>query len=388
MEGKFFLKEESAPSGKFDLIILHLDDGRKLVYQDVRKFGGMGLYREENILQESALCHLGKEPFEWEDELFYAELAKRHAPIKEAIMDQTLISGIGNIYADESLFASFIHPRTPADSLNREEVSSLLGHARRIMQEAIDLGGSTIHSYHPSEGVNGAMQNELRAYGRKDAPCPRCAYPLRKSVVAGRGTTYCPVCQRNKTLPFLLLLTGPIHTGKSFAREYFGKKDYLPMDADEIVKDLYERKPVLEKAKQILGKSAVKKGKFNREAVRKIFVEKPKRKQEWERYLHPLVKKEIEKELKRIGPGKKVCLECQLPFQAKIDLLADAIVLITADPKSQRAYLEKEGRDADRLLALNASYPLRKAKEKASFLIENDGSLQDYARKLAELPLP
>ena len=388
MEGKFFLKEESAPYGKFDLIVLHLDDGKKLVYQDVRKFGGMGLYKEENILRDSALNHLGKEPFEWEDEAFYGELRKRHAPIKEVIMDQALISGIGNIYADESLFASHIHPRTPADSLNQNEVSSLLGNARRIMQEAIDLGGSTVHSYHPSEGVNGGMQNELIAYGRKDAPCPNCGFPFRKSVVGGRGTTYCPICQKNKAMPFLLLLTGPIHTGKSFARSYFVERGYLPMDADEIVKELYLGKTVLEKAKEILGKSALKRNRFDKEAVLKIFTKNPKKLQEWEAYIHPLVRKEIEKRLKKIGPDKKVCLECQLPFQSKIDLLADAILLIVAEKKSQEQRLLAEGRDARRLLSLNAKYPLATAKEKASFVINNDGTIEEFEAKLKELPLP
>ena len=224
MEGKFFYKEENAKIGKFDLIVLHLDDGHKLVYQDVRKFGGMGLYKQSSLLQESALSHLGKEPFEWKDEDFYEALQKVKLPIKEAIMDQSRISGIGNIYADESLFAAHIHPRTPADLLTLEEVSSLLENARRIMKEAIALGGSTVHSYQSEEGINGAMQNELLAYDHKNAPCPKCGYPFRKTVVGGRGTTYCPICQKSKARPFLLLLTGAIHTGKSTARSFFERK--------------------------------------------------------------------------------------------------------------------------------------------------------------------
>ena len=386
MEGKFFLKEENAPYGKFDLIALHLDNGKKLIYQDVRKFGGMGLYREKDLLKESALSHLGKEPFEWDEKEFARAMKGKKGPIKEVIMDQSFVAGIGNIYADESLFASRIHPRTPADSLSEEEATSLLFNARRIMQEAIDLGGSTIHSFHPFEGVNGAMQNKLLAYGNKDNPCPRCGYPLKKTTVGGRGTTYCPICQRNKAMPFVLLLTGPIHSGKSLARAFFQGQGYQALDADQIVKLLYQKKEIIQKAKQVLGKNALSRNKINGKAVLGIFLKSPKKKKEWEQYIHPLVKKEIEKALKQIGPNQKVCLECQLPFESKIDLLADMIVLVTADPKNRKARLLEEGRDADQLLSLNQDYPLSLAKRKADFILENDGTIEDFTKKLGNYP--
>ncbi len=132
----------------------------------------------------------------------------------------------------------------------------------------------------------------------------------------------------------------------------------------------------------------MRKNAFQSKAALQIFLSSPEKKKAWEHFIHPLVGKKIQAALKQIGPNKKVCLECQLPFEAKIDLQADAILWISAPLQNQKERLLSEGRDGEHLLKLNASYPERLARAKATFHIENSGSLEEFLKQLEALPLP
>lgn len=197
MEGKFFVEEENEPRKKHDLVVFHLSEGEKLVYNDTRRFGRMGLYSQEE-LKTSPISKLGKEPFDFSEEEFSRLLKGKRKPIKEVLLDQSAIAGIGNIYADESLFRSHINPFRLASSLSESESGDLLRGIVYILREAIALGGSTIRTYHPKEGVSGSMQNNLKVYNKAHTPCPNCHFPLKKEKLGGRGTTYCPHCQKKE----------------------------------------------------------------------------------------------------------------------------------------------------------------------------------------------
>ncbi len=197
MEGKYFIYETEVPYGKHDHVVFVLSDGRRLVYNDVRKFGRMNL--TEKRRQYRKFRDLGPEPF-WDS--FNADycrsyLSGRRMPIKEALLDQRFVAGIGNIYADEILFACHIHPKTPCDQLDEKQISDLIRQSRKILKRAIRAGGTTIRSYTSSLGVTGRFQMYLRAHDQK--VCPLCGKKIVKIRVGSRGTYFCENCQKEKT---------------------------------------------------------------------------------------------------------------------------------------------------------------------------------------------
>jgi len=194
MEGKYFIYDGEVPENRHNHVIFLLDDGRSLVYNDVRKFGRMYLIEKKRDYRH--FRDLGPEPF-WDSfSVSYCRkyLKQRKAPIKEVLLDQSFVAGIGNIYADEILFLSRIHPLRKADSLSEEEICRIIRNTRRILRKAIRAGGTTIRSYTSSLGVTGLFQLSLKAHGRDS--CPVCGAPITKIRVAGRGTYFCENCQK------------------------------------------------------------------------------------------------------------------------------------------------------------------------------------------------
>lgn len=196
MEGKYFVLDKDEPVKKHDHIIFYLDDGRKLVYNDVRKFGRMEIVNKDDKYDD--FHGLGVEPF---DERFSAEyclkwLKNKNKPVKTVLLDQSFIAGIGNIYADEILSAIKVHPLTLAKDLKKKDCEKLVEETRRILSNAIKAGGTTIRSYTSSLGVTGLFQLSLNVHTLKE--CPVCKSEVKKIVVGGRGTYYCPKCQKKK----------------------------------------------------------------------------------------------------------------------------------------------------------------------------------------------
>ncbi len=202
MEGKFLLlPDEITLESLEEKIARHihahfwLSDGRILVYQDVRKFGRLALYpKQEDWDCLPSFVHVGKDvldPMLSAQELYQrGKKAKRN--IKAFLLDQSVLAGIGNIYADEILFASKISPQTLTKDLTFQDYQQLLNAARSILQAAIDDGGTTIRTFSYG-GHSGGYQNKLRIHDKKE--CPICHTPLKREVVAGRGTWACPKCQ-------------------------------------------------------------------------------------------------------------------------------------------------------------------------------------------------
>lgn len=198
MEGKYGLFPKEEPFDKHTHVIFHFTDDTELRYRDVRKFGTMHLYKKGEEFQRPPLVDLGPEPF---SEGFTADylgsvLKKTSRKIKPALLDQKLFVGLGNIYVDESLFRSRIHPERIASSLDENEIAALHKEIVATLSEAVEKGGSTIRSYVNSQGQIGMFQLELFAYGRKGEACKICGTPLEKTTVGGRGTHFCPNCQK------------------------------------------------------------------------------------------------------------------------------------------------------------------------------------------------
>ncbi|WP_339201764.1 DNA-formamidopyrimidine glycosylase [Paenibacillus sp. FSL P2-0322] len=197
MEGRYGLYSQHDPVEKHTHVIFHFKDGTELRYQDVRQFGTMHLFPAGQDLLEKPLNKLGLEPM---DEAFTPEMLRvavgtRSTSIKAALLNQSYVVGIGNIYVDESLFKAGIHPAQPAKSLTDSQFHVLHEAIVSTLGASIQVGGSSIKSFVNGQGKTGDFQHQLQIYGRNAKPCINCGTLIEKSVVAGRGTHHCPVCQ-------------------------------------------------------------------------------------------------------------------------------------------------------------------------------------------------
>ncbi|MGQ3478994.1 DNA-formamidopyrimidine glycosylase [Paenibacillus sp. TY11] len=197
MEGRYGLYSQHDPVEKHTHVIFHFKDGTELRYQDVRQFGTMHLFPAGQDLLEKPLNKLGLEPMDeaFTPEMLRAAVGTRSTSIKAALLNQSYVVGIGNIYVDESLFKAGIHPAQPAKNLTDNQFQVLHEAIVSTLGASIQVGGSSIKSFVNGQGKTGDFQHQLQIYGRNTKPCVNCGTLIEKSVVAGRGTHHCPVCQ-------------------------------------------------------------------------------------------------------------------------------------------------------------------------------------------------
>lgn len=198
MEGKYFIKPISEPVEKHEHIVFNLFDNRSLRYHDTRKFGVMYLFKTHNydeVLRLPPLSELGVEPLSGDLTLDYLKpfLSKTKKPIKSTLLNQNIISGLGNIYVNEVLFLSKIHPLTASHALTDEQINNIIDNTKFVLRRAIELGGTTIHSFKSALEVSGRFQNELRIHMQKI--CTVCHGEVTKIYVEQRGTYICENCQ-------------------------------------------------------------------------------------------------------------------------------------------------------------------------------------------------
>ncbi len=196
MEGKYFIKDKTEQLSQHDHVIFTMDNNKELRYNDTRKFGKMYLVKKDE-LNNSPLAKLGKEP--WDKDLtttYLKEKLNKKKPIKTLLLDQGIITGIGNIYADEILFLSKINPETNGSDLTKKNLIDIIENTKTVLSKAIEKGGTTIHTYASVDGITGLFQQELLVHGKKDMPCPIFKTKIIKTVVNTRGTYYCPICQK------------------------------------------------------------------------------------------------------------------------------------------------------------------------------------------------
>lgn len=180
-------------------VIFEFEDG-KLFFNDQRKFGFVKKMRTKEVEKDDFIKKLAKEPWQMEAGELYEKLQRhKKAPIKAMLLDQTIICGLGNIYADEALYAAGIHPETLAGNLSFDEVEKIILSARKVMDKSIAAGGSTMATYVRPDGTRGDYLDKFaKVFHREGKPCERCGTEIVKIKVAGRGTHICPKCQRKK----------------------------------------------------------------------------------------------------------------------------------------------------------------------------------------------
>jgi formamidopyrimidine-DNA glycosylase len=192
MTGRLLVTEQDAPVAKHTHARLSLKSGRELRFVDPRRFGRLEL---RELGRAEGFAAPGAEPLEIGAEAFAALFRSRRLSIKAALLNQTLLAGVGNIYADESLFHAGIRPRRAAGRLKRGELELLRQALRRVLTQAIELGGSSVSDYVDADGERGFFQLEHCVYLRTGEPCRRCGTPIKRLLLAGRGTHFCPRCQ-------------------------------------------------------------------------------------------------------------------------------------------------------------------------------------------------
>jgi len=192
MEGKYHHLEEGEPLDKHDHLAFLFKEGDRLCYNDVRKFGRLQLVNKSNYIDYPPLNELGPEPWQAEIDDIYKKIRKSAMPIKAILLDQHVIAGIGNIYANEICFEMRINPKMPGNELTKEQVEKLLEVSRKILEHSIKEGGTTIHSF-ANDGETGNFQNHLKVHMK--SKCLACGGRITKEMVRGRGTYYCKSCQ-------------------------------------------------------------------------------------------------------------------------------------------------------------------------------------------------
>lgn len=198
MEGKYFIKQKEEERLKHEHVLFYFHDNSTLRYHDTRRFGTMHLRKPNEVYTTLPISKLGPEPFFETFTLSYLkqQQKRRNTTLKQFLLNQEIIAGLGNIYVDEVMFLMKKHPTTNINTLKTKDLKNLLKAAKEVLEKAIELGGTTIRSYTATLGVTGRFQNELYVHTKQDEPCLICETPIKKIKVGGRGTYFCPKCQK------------------------------------------------------------------------------------------------------------------------------------------------------------------------------------------------
>lgn len=385
MEGKYNEVENINIKNKHTRVQFVFSDNTVLNYDDSRAFGFMGLRTSSNYKIIEPLSTLGVEPISNYDlDKLYLEIIKHKAPIKETILNQKIIAGIGNIYADETLFESKIHPLTPSNLITKSEFKLIMENAKNILNRAIELGGSTIKSYHPKEGIDGKFQNEIKVYNSKNKPCPNCNTPLHKIFIRGRGTTYCPKCQKNPALAKFIAITGPIASGKSSVLNKFKNLGYKIISSDELVNNLYNDPKFL---KLIWSRFKLEKmdSKSTKLAISKLISNNIKEKEKLEKIIHPIITNMIIDIHFSSKEDDKIIFEIPVLIKSGLINFVDKLIYVDAKEEIRIKRLEKRNINAKELLEINKKSVEYKSKQYADFIINNNGDLLDLENQIINI---
>ena len=197
MSGQMLVSEADAPAQRHLRVVLDLDDGRQLRFADQRIFGGMSLSADGAELPPE-IAHVARDPLDpaFDPGTFATRLRRRETGVKRALLDQTLVSGVGNIYADEALWRVPLHYARNSRHLRTREVEALLLHVAAVMEEALEQGGTSFDALYVNvNGQSGYFDRSLAAYGQEGRPCPRCGTPIRRDAFMNRSSFSCPRCQ-------------------------------------------------------------------------------------------------------------------------------------------------------------------------------------------------
>ncbi len=368
MEGKLFVENKKTLSTKHMTLFLPFEnDECGLAFYDVRKFGCL-YYLDEN--DEGPLSNVGKEPFDMEIDELYSLYHKKHDHIKCVLLDQSLMSGIGNIYADEILFACGISPFRYATDLSKDEIENILEQSKRILMASIESKGSTVRSYRASEHVKGSFQESLKVYSRQGKECLTCHHAkIEKRKLDGRGTSYCPICQKTG---INVAITGKIASGKSLASSFFEKEGFVRFSCDEEVHKLYLDVSFLnglESKFPIIFTNH----KLSKKKITMLLSTDKRFKKEYESYIFKEVKNRINQFIID-NDGKNKIIEVPLLFDAHME--HDFTYTVGIETKRQKEHLLERGEDITRA-KFNELNSYDRHRDELDFILHSDGTKEE-----------
>lgn len=405
MEGKFFLKDLDSPR----LVHEHLEFVFKdfvLRYHDTRKFGRF-VYLDTNKIDEifeyKALKKLGNDgnlPQDFEE--VYHKIVRSNLPIKTLLLDQSIIAGLGNIYVDEVLYKSNIHPLRIGKTISVEECEKIIKNAKIVLDEAIKQGGTTIRSYTSSLGVTGRFQVMLGVHTREFEKCNICGHIIKKIVVGGRGTYFCPHCQKDLKDKHIIGITGTIASGKTALTDFLTKLGYPVIDADVINRELmnpeYKYYDLIKDDLKKYFNDCFVDNKIDRRLLRNLIFENQGLRTKLQDILYPVIKKIIVKEIEQyfcdiMNNAKFIFVSAPLLLESNFDALCDEVIIVTSDKDVQidRLMLRDNISFDDAVKAINLRYNLNKLINVAKlhhfvpYVIDNSKDLNNLENKGCEV---
>lgn len=373
MEGKLFIeKTADHPLNHLTLFIPFEKEDTGLAFYDVRKFGCL-YYLNEN--ESGPLSKVGKEPFDFDKNELYNLYHPKKDVIKSVLLDQSLMSGIGNIYADEILFRSHISPFKKTNELTRDEIALLLDNAKHILTSAIESKGSTVRSYRASEHVKGSYQDSLMVYSRQGEECKVCHHAkIEKRKLEGRGTSYCPICQHTG---INVAITGKIASGKSLASHYFEKEGFVRLSADEVVHELYVDSEFLKGLKKNFPNVFLH-SKLSKKRITKKLSEDKRFKRSYESYIFREVKNRINDFIIE-NDGKNKIIEVPLLFDAHME--HDFTFIVGVETIRQIEHLLERGEDITRK-NFNSLNSYDKHRDELDYILHSDGTKEELKQQV------
>lgn len=198
MTGQLTVVSKATPLADHTHLLFDLDNGQQLRFRDIRRFGSVRLFLNRQALADFfTASRLGPEPFDVAAKYWHDCLVRSKRCLKAVLLDQTIVAGVGNIYADEALFEARLHPARLACDLDKGEIDRLRRAVAAVLRRGIERRGASIRNYVDGAGLPGGYQNEFRVYGRTGQPCPRCSAAIECTRLAGRSSHFCPMCQKS-----------------------------------------------------------------------------------------------------------------------------------------------------------------------------------------------
>ena len=378
MEGKYFITKEKKIN-KHDLVKFVFDDFN-LIYNDVRKFGTFNLFsKDEDIYNIYPLNEVGSEPFDIKTEELYQSLRNKKETIKQALLDQSIISGLGNIYVDEVLFLSEINPHRKASSVTVDECSLIIDASIKTLNKAIKLGGSTIKSFESLNHEIGHFQTELLVHLREGERCFNCNGYIIKDRCGGRGTYYCPSCERLHKDQLLYAVTGGFSSGKSTVISILKELGYSTYSLDEIYNELFinskDMQRSIKKALGTIDKKELRDIVFNDESKNILLMNAT----------HKYVMQELYSRLKT-DDSKMVFVEAPLLYEGKLEKTFDKVIDVYESDEVLDKILKSKGFSMEEYLKrAKSQLPKEEKRQKADYIVYNYDTKEDLFFKIKNL---
>lgn len=394
MTGSLIFKKDSTYPPDKPRVIFYLTDGSILYYCDTRTLGTIHLLTpEENPI--SGLNKLGPEPISPSFSLKYFTHAcqSQKRTLKAMLLDQSVIAGLGNIYVDEALAASHLHPAMLANALNNKQISTLHKAIKDIIKQAIANRGTTFRDYKDADGAKGSNQEHLLVYGRKGKPCPFCQMPLVYAKIAGRGTVFCPDCQKiPEQRPYIIGLTGTIASGKTTVAHYLSGLGIAVFDADKVAHMLMlPNSGAWQEILHVFGPGIMDdNNEINRKRLAEMVFGIPEKLKKLEEILHNKIWHQVELFIDIATKQKKplIVIDAPLLIEANWHKHTDSVWLVTASPEiqAQRALKRDNISYEDFEKRLSKQINVEHKKKFANVIIDNSGNLDEtYSQVKAAL---